>query len=269
MFVDEGQPDPAYAVERVRSPRDAALRAELIRAVGRLSAEVLRAVPRGDVLRLQQVLTNLLGNAVKFTDAGQVVLSLATEPLPGADDQQLTLLMQVRDTGIGMTSAQCGQLFREFSQADASITRRYGGTGLGLAISQRLVTLMGGTVDVHSTPGAGSCFTVRVPLQVEPVSAVWDDPAAAALRVLVVEDRPDTLANLLAMLQRMGIGVASVWAAACAARSTAGPRWPNCKPRTTPATRLIWCCWTGCCPTPMVASCWRCCAATGRQRGWW
>jgi signal transduction histidine kinase/DNA-binding response OmpR family regulator/HPt (histidine-containing phosphotransfer) domain-containing protein len=167
-----------------------------------------RAVLRGDALRLQQVLTNLLGNAVKFTEAGQVVLSLGTEPGSSAGDQRLSLVMRVRDTGIGMTAEQRSQLFREFSQADASITRRYGGTGLGLAISQRLVTLMGGTVAVDSVPGAGSCFTVRVPLQVEPVSAVQLDPAAAALRVLVVEDRPDTLANLLAMLQRLGIGVA-------------------------------------------------------------
>ncbi len=167
-----------------------------------------RAVLRGDALRLQQVLTNLLGNAVKFTDAGQVLLALGTEPMAGSTDPRLTLVIQVRDTGIGMTAAQCSQLFREFSQADASITRRYGGSGLGLAISQRLVTLMGGTLSVASTPGAGSCFTVHVPLQVEPASSVRLDPAAAALKVLVVEDRPETLATLLAMLQRLGIGVA-------------------------------------------------------------
>ncbi|GCL66139.1 hybrid sensor histidine kinase/response regulator [Pseudaquabacterium pictum] len=167
-----------------------------------------RAVLRGDPLRLQQVLTNLLGNAVKFTEAGQVTLSLATEPVAGAAAPGLVLVMRVRDTGIGMTAEQCNQLFREFSQADASITRRYGGTGLGLAISQRLVTLMDGTVTVDSVPGAGSCFTVRVPLQVEPGTSPGLEPAAAALRVLVVEDRPDTLANLLAMLQRLGVGVA-------------------------------------------------------------
>jgi len=165
-----------------------------------------RAVLRGDPLRLQQVLTNLLGNAVKFTEAGQVTLSLATEPAPGGAASDLVLVMRVRDTGIGMTAEQCSQLFREFSQADASITRRYGGTGLGLAISQRLVTLMDGTVTVDSVPGAGSCFTVRVPLQVEPGASPGVAPAAAALRVLVVEDRPDTLANLLAMLQRLGVG---------------------------------------------------------------
>ena len=167
-----------------------------------------RAVLRGDPLRLQQVLTNLLGNAVKFTEAGQVTLSLATEPATGAAAPGLVLVMRVRDTGIGMTAEQCSQLFQEFTQADASITRRYGGTGLGLAISQRLVTLMNGTVTVESTTGAGSCFTVRVPLQVEPGASPGLDAAAAALRVLVVEDRPDTLANLLAMLQRLGVGLA-------------------------------------------------------------
>ncbi|MDH4393970.1 MAG: response regulator [Aquabacterium sp.] len=178
-----------------------------------------RAMLRGDALRLQQVLTNLLGNAVKFTEAGQVMLSLDTEATPGNTDQRLTLVMRVRDTGIGMTAEQRGQLFREFSQADASITRRYGGTGLGLAITQRLITLMDGDVQVDSVPGAGACFTVRVPLLVEPVGTVWVDPAAAARKVLVVEDRPDTLATLLAMLQRLGIGVAGGLCAAIDGRS--------------------------------------------------
>ncbi|OYU93675.1 MAG: hybrid sensor histidine kinase/response regulator, partial [Burkholderiales bacterium PBB5] len=158
----------------------------------------------GDLLR--RVLTNLLGNAVKFTEGGQVLLSLATEPAPDGNAQAVTLVLRVRDTGIGMTDTQRGQLFQEFSQADASITRRYGGTGLGLAISQRLVTLMGGSIEVQSTPGAGSCFTVRVPLPVEPGPADGLGAEAAALKVLVVEDRPDTLATVLTMLQRLGIG---------------------------------------------------------------
>ena len=167
-----------------------------------------RALLRGDALRLQQVLVNLLGNAVKFTEAGQVVLSLGAE-LDGAGqpDARLTLVLAVRDSGIGMSAEERSRLFREFSQADASITRRYGGTGLGLAICQRLVDLMGGRVEVASTPGAGSCFTVRVPLSVEP-SAVpaRADSTFGKLRLLVVDDRPDTLATVMSLLQSLGVG---------------------------------------------------------------
>jgi two-component system, sensor histidine kinase and response regulator len=168
-----------------------------------------RALLRGDALRLQQVLVNLLGNAVKFTEAGQVVLSLGTEAATsgaGAGADHVTLVMAVRDSGIGMSAEERAQLFREFSQADASITRRYGGTGLGLAICQRLVELMGGRIEVESTPGAGSCFTVRVPLPVEPDSQAAADPQLGALRVLVVDDRPDTLATVMSLLQSMGMG---------------------------------------------------------------
>ena len=164
------------------------------------------AVLHGDALRLQQVLTNLLGNAVKFTEAGQVVLGLATEPLHDGGEDGVVLVLRVRDTGIGIEPEHQRHLFREFDQADASITRRYGGTGLGLAISQRLVTMMAGTIEVDSTPGAGSCFTVRVPLPV--AASAGDDVSGdgAALHVLVVEDRPDTRATVMAMLQRLGIG---------------------------------------------------------------
>ena len=164
------------------------------------------AVLHGDALRLQQVLTNLLGNAVKFTEAGQVVLGLATEPLHDGGEDGVVLVLRVRDTGIGIEPEHQRHLFREFDQADASITRRYGGTGLGLAISQRLVTMMAGTIEVDSTPGAGWCFRGRVPLPGGP--AAGDDEAGdgAALHVLVVEDRPDTRATVMAMLQRLGIG---------------------------------------------------------------
>ena len=160
---------------------------------------------RGDALRLQQVLVNLLGNAVKFTEAGQVSIELDTAVRPG-DGGKEVLVLAVRDTGIGMNAEQRSKLFREFSQADASITRRYGGTGLGLAITQRLVELMGGTIDVQSTPGAGSCFTVQVPLVQLPGAPPPVEDASARLRVLVVEDRVETRAAVMSMLQRMGVG---------------------------------------------------------------
>ena len=109
----------------------------------------------GDSLRLTQVLTNLLGNAVKFTAAGTVSLRV-DQPVVGR------LRFAVRDTGIGMTAAQRQRLFQPFAQADSSTTRQFGGTGLGLPISQRLVELMGGTIEVTSAPGQGSCFTFEI-----------------------------------------------------------------------------------------------------------
>ena len=109
----------------------------------------------GDPLRLTQVLTNLLGNAVKFTAAGEVSLTLQ-QTAPGR------LRFAVRDTGIGMTAEDCQRLFEPFSQADTSTTRRYGGTGLGLAISKQLVELMGGRIEASSQLGQGSCFSFEL-----------------------------------------------------------------------------------------------------------
>lgn len=112
---------------------------------------------RGDSLRLGQVLTNLVGNAVKFTETGDVVVSI--RQIAGEGPDQCRLEFQVRDTGIGMTSEQSQRLFQPFTQADAETARLYGGTGLGLAISRQLVELMGGTISVQSEPGKGSSFT--------------------------------------------------------------------------------------------------------------
>jgi CheY-like chemotaxis protein len=121
----------------------------------------------GDVTRLRQVLLNLLANAVKFTPAGEVVLTVAPA---GAD----TLRFTVRDTGIGLSEANLAKLFRSFSQADSSTTRRFGGTGLGLAISRRLAELMGGTMWAESPgPGLGASFhfTLRAPAAALPAVA--------------------------------------------------------------------------------------------------
>jgi signal transduction histidine kinase len=115
-------------------------------------------VPRaliGDPLRLGQILVNLTGNAVKFTEEGEIVIH--TEPLRITDDE-VEIKVTVQDTGIGMTSEQVGKLFQSFSQADTSTTRKYGGTGLGLAISKKLVEMMDGDIRVESEPGKGSAF---------------------------------------------------------------------------------------------------------------
>jgi two-component system sensor histidine kinase/response regulator len=135
------------------------------------------AVVLADPLRLLQVLNNLVGNAMKFTERGEV--SVAVECVEqGA--QGALLAFTVSDTGIGMTAEQVEQLFQPFRQADATTTRRYGGTGLGLSISRRLVELMGGQIGVRSVPGSGSAFrfTVRVGLEAG-AQARAETPAAA------------------------------------------------------------------------------------------
>ncbi|MBF0337432.1 MAG: response regulator, partial [Nitrospirae bacterium] len=149
----------------------------------------------GDPLRLRQVLINLSNNAIKFTPSGRVVLS--TELLT-RDDVQCLLKFSVSDTGIGMTSEQVARLFTAFSQADTSITRRFGGTGLGLAISRTLVELMGGRISVDSEPGKGSTFSFTATFaynrrgrkrdrsSVTDLKGVTD--AVKGARVLLVED---------------------------------------------------------------------------------
>jgi two-component system, sensor histidine kinase and response regulator len=209
----------ARALALVRQPAQAK-GLELLAEFEDASLLTQHAVLVGDALRLQQVLVNLLGNAVKFTAAGRVRLALGIDAAAAPQPGHVMLRLAVSDTGIGMTDAQRGQLFREFSQADDSITRRFGGTGLGLAISQRLVQLMGGSIEVASTPGAGSCFTLRVPLPVAPAAAqpaTAADAALAACRVLVVEDRADTRATVVGLLQRMGVAQVAAVADAAAA----------------------------------------------------
>ncbi|MBT9555925.1 MAG: GAF domain-containing protein [Myxococcales bacterium] len=166
----------------------------------------------GDPGRLRQVLTNLLGNAVKFTETGGVYLDVRmTREGPGVPTIRLT----VRDTGIGIEAASIWRLFDRFVQADSSTTRRYGGTGLGLAITKQLVTLMDGTVGVVSEPGDGSTFWVDVPLpwaDAEPPK-VEDPPARTAPlgplvgRVLVVEDNILNQRVARGMLERLGLHI--------------------------------------------------------------
>ena len=122
----------------------------------------------GDALRLRQVLINLIGNALKFTERGEVRIEIALADAHDGDGAgRLRLRVAVTDTGIGMTRDQIGQIFDPFTQADGSITRRYGGTGLGLTIVQRLVGLMGGEVRVESEPGVGSSFSFEIELGFE------------------------------------------------------------------------------------------------------
>jgi len=129
---------------------------------------------RGDATRLRQILFNLLSNACKFTRDGRVTLDVARTSTNGT----AWVTMAVSDTGIGMTPEQLGKLFQAFSQADASISRKYGGTGLGLVISLRFAQLMGGDIDVESEPGKGTRFTVRLPAAPAPTMSLTEERPA-------------------------------------------------------------------------------------------
>ncbi|WP_296947565.1 hybrid sensor histidine kinase/response regulator [uncultured Massilia sp.] len=169
---------------------------------------VARGVPTrlvGDPLRLGQVLVNLTSNAVKFTEDGEIVV--AVEVAQRGEDQTV-LRFSVSDTGIGMDAEQLARLFQSFTQADSSVTRKYGGTGLGLSISRQLVELMGGTIDVSSTPGVGSRFSFTVPLGIAAADSTTTPLSAAALqrmRVMVVDDSASARDALVEMLRGFGI----------------------------------------------------------------
>ncbi|WP_374350641.1 ATP-binding protein, partial [Chitinimonas sp.] len=171
----------------------------------------------GDPLRLGQILLNLVGNAIKFTEAGEVVLAVRVY---AARDQSVQLEFAVSDTGIGMTAAQQERLFQSFSQADTSTTRRYGGTGLGLAICRQLATLMRGSVAVDSQPGQGSTFCARVWLDLPDHATARAQPYSGC-NALVVARHPRTRLASSAGLQGMGFRCRSTETAAQALTSTA------------------------------------------------
>jgi|GEM_PF-1293789 len=158
----------------------------------------------GDPLRLAQVLTNLVGNAVKFTDDGEIVVSV--RPQTGDADQPPRLLFAVRDTGIGLSEEQIEGLFRPFTQAASDTSRKYGGTGLGLAICKRLVEMMGGDIRVESRTGRGSTFFFTIALQEAAAEPVAQSPLPFAStlrdrRILIVDDNAsarDTLSDMVA-----------------------------------------------------------------------
>lgn len=171
----------------------------------------LPAAIAGDITRIRQVLINLINNAVKFTEKGEVAVSV--QRLPDAGDPQFALLeFRVSDTGIGIPPDRIGSLFQAFTQVDTSTTRKYGGTGLGLAICKRLVELMGGDIGVDSEPGKGSTFwfTIRAPVSQLPLpSGVIDATTLHGKQVLVVDDHLTNIRVLTRQLQMWGMQVAS------------------------------------------------------------
>jgi PAS domain S-box-containing protein len=189
--------------------RSHALRAHRkgLELVGYIAPDVPEKVS-GDASRLRQVLANLVGNAIKFTSDGEVVVEVSRleEKCSLSDVQVPTciLLFSVRDTGIGIPRDKQEKIFQAFEQADSSTTRRYGGTGLGLSIASRLVALMGGRISVESEPGRGSIFSFTVPLlpMLQPERALARPPAELqGLRVLIAEDNATSCGILLRWLR--------------------------------------------------------------------
>ncbi|MBP6483235.1 MAG: response regulator [Rhodoferax sp.] len=184
---------PVQVVEGTVELLQAKAREKLLSLTSFVDPALPRAL-RSDPTRLRQILLNLIGNAIKFTDSGSVEVSLAGETIA----EQPMIRFEVRDTGIGMSQATQSKLFQSFTQADSSTTRKYGGTGLGLAISKQLVELMGGQIGVTSTPGLGSTFWFRLPM-VHALDGDFENSSRAGalqpvaldtstMRVLVVDD---------------------------------------------------------------------------------
>jgi CheY-like chemotaxis protein len=209
--IEAGKLDLEYVAFDLRESMESAMELLATRAAEKkldLAVEIGPGVPRaivGDVTRLRQILLNLLNNAVKFTEKGEVVLSVNLYPetedevtasprLPVSVSNTVSLHFAVRDTGIGIPADRVGRLFQSFSQVDASTTRKYGGTGLGLAISKRLAEMMGGTMWVESVEGQGSTFSFSI--KAEPATVRvgahinGQQPNLSGKRLLVVDDNP-------------------------------------------------------------------------------
>ncbi len=190
-----------------------------------LEAQFLTPIPahiHSDPLRLRQVLMNLVGNAIKFTEVGGVKLGISCDPL------NQTFRVDISDTGIGLTAEQIGRLFGAFMQGDTSTTRKFGGTGLGLQISRRLAQILGGDITVKSEPGKGSCFsaTVRtgdisgVPMRTlqpaqpvlaaPPTAPTGSAPQLTGIRILLAEDGPDNQRLISFHLRKAGAEVTMV-----------------------------------------------------------
>jgi PAS domain S-box-containing protein len=176
-----------------------------------LAAVVSREVPHhlvGDPIRLRQVLLNLVGNGIKFTERGEVIVRV--QPFFHAQGK-IKLRFEITDTGIGLTTEQTQKLFQPFVQADTSSSRRFGGTGLGLAISRRIVELMGGRIGVHSLPGTGSTFWFEVPFEVPPQPAIERCfPGFVFVQAVVAVPNPSLRESLVEQLRGWGVDTRAV-----------------------------------------------------------
>jgi signal transduction histidine kinase/CheY-like chemotaxis protein len=208
--LEDGGFSPGGVVESVVELLAAPAHAKGV-VIGSVVRGTVPTFTRGDAGRVRQVLMNLVGNAVKFTERGQVVVEIDTHD----GDGRPWIRFRVRDSGIGIPPDVLPRLFGEFVQADSSTTRRFGGTGLGLAISKRLTNMMDGRIEVESAQGVGSTFTVELPRW--PLPDDWSDPDAPpdvvvppGLRVLVADSNPGSRALLAEQLREWGAVVETV-----------------------------------------------------------
>jgi signal transduction histidine kinase/AmiR/NasT family two-component response regulator len=201
----------ADAVQSVTALWEPQARAKRV-SLGYILGEGTPGTVRGDVVRVRQVLANLVGNALKFTERGEIRVRVEAAGEAGG---RAIIRFEVRDTGIGIPVERQAAIFESFVQADNSTTRRHGGTGLGLAISKRLVTAMGGRIGVMSEPGCGSVFWFAIPFEVAApaqsteLSRTWRGLAVAAqpARILVAEDNPVNQRLAQRMLEKAGYEV--------------------------------------------------------------
>ena len=198
---------PTHLVETTIGLLTGRARQKRLELLADIAADV-PAMVRGDPTRLRQVLTNLVGNAIKFTESGEIVVSVHAT---GARDDHTVVRFVVRDTGIGIPADKLEAIFEEFGQADESTTRKYGGTGLGLAIARRLVRLMDGDLTVTSAVGQGTEFAFSVPLLVEasvpPAATLPGETHLNGRRVLVVDDSAANRRIVHGMLGAEGLQV--------------------------------------------------------------
>ncbi len=200
LSIEEQPFDFEDILENVSILAQTRLRDKPVEFLFELSPEIPKRLI-GDAFRINQILTNLVSNATKFTEQGSIVLSVRVLE---KTEHRLLLEFEVRDTGIGIPPDQIDQLFDAFVQADGSSTRRFGGTGLGLAITHKLCKLMGGEISVESQPGAGSVFRVQLPLKpAQGNGLVKVSPGLRGQRILLIEDNPtaqEIIGNLLESL---------------------------------------------------------------------
>ncbi|MDX3927196.1 MAG: response regulator [Shinella sp.] len=201
--------NPAEAIEDVATLLSARAAEKDIELIIRGTADMPATVV-GDAGRFRQIVTNLVGNAVKFTDHGHVLIDMSAKPADSATATVLTI--RVQDTGAGIPTDKIPFVFEKFSQVDSSSTRRHEGTGLGLAITEGLVHLFGGTLEVESEMGTGSAFTVNLPVTVVPaVSQTHPVPAnLRGARVLVVDEHPLSRRSMCDLLAQWAFDVAGV-----------------------------------------------------------
>ena len=217
--IEAGRLDLDHTSFELRGEIETALKTVALRAHQKgleLVCDVRSDVPEqveGDPVRLKQVLVNMVGNAIKFTERGEIVVAVEHDGEPGGDGENVRLHFTVRDTGIGIPSEKLESIFEAFSQADNSTTRRFGGTGLGLTICKRLVEMMGGRVWVESVEGRGTAFHFTVQLTAAATAGRLGAAQAVAtegLRAMVVDDNATNRRILTEQLSALGLETIAV-----------------------------------------------------------